>query len=131
MAAPKGNSNAEKWTLEEATALFQNAIDIAADKSSEENDFIGEIAQTLGVSLSTMDYLKNKYPELESMYTTIKSYCEANCFRNGKNSKIVPSLAIMNLKSNHGWTDRVANDHTTKGEAIVVPPIQWIDNEAS
>jgi len=41
-----------------------------------------------------------------------------------------PTGVIFALK-NMGWTDRVATDHTTKGEAIVVPPIQWIDNEAS
>jgi hypothetical protein len=124
MAAPKGNLNAEKWTIEQATDLFQKAIDIASDKESDDNDFIGEIAQTLGVSLTTMDYLKTKFPELEQMYITIKSYCEANCFRNGKKNKIVPSLAIMNLKSNHGWTDRSQTDITTGGDKIQQP--QWI-----
>jgi hypothetical protein len=39
-----------------------------------------------------------------------------------------PTGVIFALK-NMGWTDRVANDHTTKGEAITAPPIQWIDNE--
>jgi hypothetical protein len=35
-----------------------------------------------------------------------------------------PTGVIFALK-NMGWTDRVANDHTTKGEAIT-PPINWV-----
>lgn len=33
----------------------------------------------------------------------------------------------MNLKSNHGWTDR--NDITTGGNEINIPPIQWVNDE--
>ena len=62
------------------------------------------------------DHIEEKYPELERVYQTIKRHCEANCFTNGKKGDIVPSLAIMNLKSNHGWTDRV--DNTTKGKEV-------------
>jgi len=32
----------------------------------------------------------------------------------------------MNMKNRFNWTDRIANDHTSKGDKIV-PPIQWID----
>ena len=32
-------------------------------------------------------------------------------------------MAIMNLKSNHGWTDRVETDVTTKGKEINNTPI--------
>ena len=28
------------------------------------------------------------------------------------------ATGMINLKSNHGWTDRVSNDHTTKGEKV-------------
>lgn len=103
---PIGNTNAEKWSEESATELFNKALHISADKASNENDFIGEVAQTAGTNLSIMEYLRNKYPALLTVYDQIKRNCEANCFRNGKNGTIVPSLAIMNLKSNHGWTDR-------------------------
>lgn len=125
--APKNNTNAEIWTFEEAYNLFVELLQIAEDKTNKDNDFIGEVAQQKKVTLSTLDYLKTKFPELEKIYKEIKSNCEANCFGNGKKGNIVPSLAIMNLKSNHGWTDR--QDVTTEGKSIN-PPIQWIRNES-
>ena len=35
----------------------------------------------------------------------------------------------ISLENRFGWTDRVANDHTTKGEKIS-PPITWIDADS-
>lgn len=111
--APKGNTNAEKWTLEEAQSFFDKAIEIS---EKDNYDFIGEVAKDLKQDKGVFDYLLEKFPEngFKQAKRRIKHNCEVNCFRNGKNGDIVPSLAIMNLKSNHGWTDRV--DQTTKGK---------------
>lgn len=111
--APEGNKNAEKWTEKDAKKVMKDALKLSYDESY---DFIGEICVKLKISRTQIDYICTKYPELNDTRETIKSNCEANCFRNGKKGKIVPSLAIMNLKSNHGWTDRV--DTTTKGEKV-------------
>ena len=111
---PKENKNAEKWTLKEATKLFDSCLETAKDKDLDCNDFIGEVAQENNSYLTQLDYLKEKFPELEKTYKAIKNYCEANCFRNGKKGEIVPSLAIMILKSNHGWTDRAETTHKGK-----------------
>lgn len=110
------NKNAEKWTLNNSLELFEKCLKTAKDTSLDCNDFIGEVAQVNGVTITTLDYIKNKFPELETIYKEIKSNCEANCFRNGKKGNIIPSLAIMNLKSNHGWTDRL--DTTTKNKEV-------------
>ena len=118
MAAPNNNTNAEKWTLEEAEKFFNEAYELSKDK---QYDFIGEIAKELNQYHHLFVYLSDKYPMLKSTFEKIKSNCEANCFYNGKKQNIVPSLAIMNLKSNHGWTDRV--DTTTKGNEINNRPI--------
>ena len=123
MAAPKKNKNAEKWDKERATALFNNCLAMSQDKQNKDNDFIGEIAQTFKVSLTTLDYLKNKFPHLESVYSDIKGNCEANCFRNGKKGDIVPSLAIMNLKSNHGWKDKIETTNEHIGEIKIIREI--------
>lgn len=120
---PLGNKNAETWTIEEATALFESCLKSAENKESKRNDFIGEVAQDNQTSLHTLKYLKTKYPSLEDIYRRIKSNCEANCFTNGKNNKIVASLAIMNLKSNHGWTDRVEATQKTD----ILKPTKYID----
>lgn len=117
----KDNTNAEKWDEQKAIDLFYNCLETAQDSELDCNDFIGEVAQANGVTLSTLDYLKTKFPQLERLYKDIKSNCEANCFRNGKKQNIVPSMAIMNLKSNHGWTDR--NDTTSGGDKIQSTPV--------
>lgn len=121
--APLNNKNAEVWTLETAKELFNECLEYSQSSTIEENDFIGEVAQKAGTTLSKLGYLRDKYPELREVYNDIKSNCEANCFRNGKKGKINSALAIMNLKSNHGWTDRV--DNTTQGEPVNIPVIQW------
>jgi hypothetical protein len=119
MAAPEENNNAEKWTLEESTKLFDDAIKLS-ENENRDYDFIGEIARDLKQYKELFSYLSNKFPELKEIHNRLISNCEANCFYNGKKSNIVPSLAIMNLKSNHGWTDR--NDVTTDGKELQQPP---------
>lgn len=103
MAAPKENKNAEKWTIEEAEKFFNDALELSLNR---DYDFIGEIARDLKQYKEVFTYLSDKFTSLKTIHKQIISNCEANCFYNGKKSNIVPSLAIMNLKSNHGWTDR-------------------------
>lgn len=106
------NKNAEKWTLEDATDLFNKAIELTEGKSKF--DFIGEVARELGTYRDVFTYLKKKYKELKPLNKRLLSNIEANCFSHGKNGDINTAMAIVNLKSNHGWTDRV--DNTTKGK---------------
>ena len=117
--APKYNLNAEVWTYEQSDKLFDEALKLS---STKEYDFLGEIASKLGLYKEIFTYLSKKYPELKNKHKLLLSNCEANCFYNGKKKNIEPSLAIMNLKSNYKWTDRI--DNTTKGEKIT-PPIAW------
>jgi hypothetical protein len=107
------NKNAEKWDLELSTVFMDEALELS---KSRDYDFIGELARDLEQYHHLFSYLKNKFPELTNTYNKIKSNCEANCFFNGKKQNITPSLAIMNLKSNHNWTDRV--DTTSKGNEL-------------
>ena len=123
----QGNKNAEKWTHEKAVELFNLVI----DKSKEKTDymvsgkkikgflchFIGEAADEAGSNLDQIDYLKGKF-KLNELYSTIKRKCERNCFTDSKKGIIVSSLAIVNLKSNHGWKDRVDN---TSGDKPIEP----------
>lgn len=118
--APKENKNAEKWTEDAAHKLFNACLETAKDKDKDCNDFIGEVAQENETDLYQLDYLKEKYPELEKVYKQIKRHCESNCFTNGKKGNIVPSMAIMNLKSNHGWTDRAETTLTGGDKPIQI-----------
>lgn len=102
--APKNNKNAEKWTEEEATSFMNEALELSYN---EDYDFIGEIAKQLRVDKGTFDYLIGKFPVLKKIKRHILSNCESNCFRNGKQGNINTAMAIVNLKSNHNWSDRV------------------------
>lgn len=122
----KGNKNAEKWTFEKAEELFNTVL----EKTKEKTDYIlqgqkiegfnchyiGEAADEAGTNCDILDYLKKKYPELRKVYSSIKRKCERNCFTDSKKGIIIASMAIINLKSNHNWTDRV--DNTSKGNEI-------------
>ena len=115
-----GNKNAEKWTFEEAEDLLKKAVEISKDR---EMDFIGEVARNQDTYHMVYHYITDKFPSLKPLLDEVKHNCESNCFYNGKKGNIVPSMAIMNLKSNHGWTDRVETDVTTKGKEINNTPI--------
>ena len=119
MAAPKENTNAEKWTIEEATKFFNDALELSFNN---DYDFLGEIAKELKSYIDVFDYLTDKFTELEKVKKQIKRNCESNCFSNSKKGNINTAIGIVNLKSNHGWTDR--NDITSKDKEInFVPPI--------
>jgi hypothetical protein len=107
MAAPKYNTNAEKWTIDKATEFFNKAIALSKDK---EYDFIGEIAYDLDQDKGTFDYLVDKFPELSTLKSRIKNNCEVNCFRNLKKENINVAAGIINLKANHGWSDRISQE---------------------
>lgn len=115
VGAPKENKNAEKWTEEEAIELFNKVYESACKETtypSGENiikgylcHFIGEACDEAETTIDILKYVRNKF-NLQSSYNRIKRKCERNCFTDSKKGIIVASLAIVNLKSNHGWTDR-------------------------
>jgi len=142
MAAPKGNKNAEKWDFEKASELLDDLIFIAEEEEfypvgsganvqlipGYKYDFIGEIALKKNVyhELITRD-IPNRFPELKHKSDMIIRLMERNCYSNTKKGIINTAVGIVNLKSNHKWTDR--QDVTTKGNEITVAPIQWVKNE--
>ena len=136
---PKGNKNAEKWTFEKSKELLERAIDLANEKetitkySGKEKrtieaykyDFIGEVACELDTYHHNITRdIPNRFPELKTLVGKLVNLMERNCYSNTKKESINTAVGIVNLKSNHKWTDRVQNDHTTQGEKIT-PPITW------
>lgn len=109
-----GNVNAEKYTEEEALKLFIEAIQIARTLKC---DFVGEVSEEQLINRHVYSDLVKKYPNLKPLHTTLLSACETNCFRHTKKGQIIASAGIVNLKSNHQWTDRTENktDITTGG----------------
>lgn len=126
--APKENTNAEKWSLEDAVELFDKAIEMAYEEdfyivhgtkmTGNKYHYLGEIATSKEMKLypDVFLYLKKTYPNLVSKYNRLKYILEANCFSDSKKGIINTATAIMNLKSNYKWTDRV--DTTTKDKPV-------------
>ena len=129
--APYGNKNAEKWKFKKAVKLYKDAIELtkkietfylkqgekAIEVTGYKFDFIGEIATTLGTyhDLMTRD-LPRRFPSLERLKNQLIRNLERNCYSNTKKGIIREATGIVNLKSNHHWTDR--RDLTSGDEKI-------------
>jgi len=111
----EGNNNAEKWSEEKAVEFMTKAVELS---KSREYDFIGEIAKELDSYKDVFFYLCDKYPKVKRLFSKMKNNCEANCFNNIKKENINTAAGIINLKSNHGWSDRIQQDVTTGGDKI-------------
>jgi hypothetical protein len=118
MESMEGNTNAEIWTFDEAKKFLLEAYELSLQ---DDYDFIGEIARDLKSYREVFKYLSDKFPKLKTTHNKILSNLEANCFSHAKKGKIKEATAIVNLKSNYGWTDRV--DNTTKGDKIEAKPL--------
>lgn len=116
MGAPKGNKNAEVYNEDEAIKLFNDSIEYA-NKFDEvdkfyEYDFIGEVARALGTYHHIYNHLVTRFPQLNQQLTELKDTLETNCYYNTKKGKIREATGIVNLKSNHKWTDRTQTEHS-------------------
>lgn len=113
VGAKFNNNNAEVWDLDTAIKFMQDSLVLAKEKK---HDFIGEVARDMDIYREVYSYLARKYKECDKIYKRINQECESNCFSHGKKGDINTAMAIVNLKSNHNWTDRV--DNTSKGNEI-------------
>jgi hypothetical protein len=123
----KGNKNAEKWTLEDSIALFEESIELLNEKESVKingnsfdaykYDFIGEIAKELKTFKEIFSHLLKRFPEeLKDYHKLLITNVEQNCYHNTKKGAIREATGIVNLKSNHKWTDRL--DQTTQDQPL-------------
>lgn len=133
--AMEGNNSAEIWTLEDAEELFDKALSMVDNEElyiiaggiktdGYKYDFIGELVRDLKNEYKDKKvyryllntHLLNKYPHLKRRYEELVNTLETNCYFNTKKGIINTAVGIVNLKSNHKWTDRV--DNTTKDNEI-------------
>ncbi len=140
MAAPKKNKNAEKWSDVKSLDLFNKADMLVKRKTNYivngksiegyEFDFIGELADELEVYRDLLQRdIPSRFPQLKGRYTKLKNRLETNCYSNTKKGIINTAVGIVNLKSNHGWTDRQQTDVTTGGDKINLTPISFVGNK--
>lgn len=109
----EGNKNAEVWSEEMANEIFEQVLELSFE---DKYDFIGEVCRDLRISRHQLRHLVTRFPYLSFCYEQIKNNLEANCYTNAKKGKIKEATAIINLKANHKWKDRV--DSTTDDKPI-------------
>lgn len=122
MAAPKKNKNAEIWTFAKSEKLLDKAIELAKKKimytvsrdkvKGYEFDFIGELACELETYHENITRdIPRRHPKLKDKVNYIIRLMERNCYSNTKKGIIREATGIVNLKSNHKWTDRNTNEN--------------------
>jgi hypothetical protein len=126
MAAPKGNTNAEKVSLEDAIALAE----LAYSKISDDCYFLSQLADECDTYRQKFEYVLEKYNDNEIVFDTIKKIynkCESIVMKKTASGDIVPSLGIFVLKAYHGLmeTSKQQTDITTNGQSIADPP-KWV-----
>lgn len=133
----KGNKNAEKWNEKDAVEVFDKAVSKASEKftytvsgrkiEGYAYHFIGEIASELNLYHELFRYLASKYEKCGELSKVLLNRLESNCFSDSKKGIIKEATAIMNLKSNYKWTDRL--DNTSDGEKLTTTIINLGDGE--
>lgn len=126
VGAPYGNKNAEKWSFRKAAQLFSDAIELSQKKEKTKNtvysyDFIGEIARELGTFKEIFSHLESRFPVLSRKHKQLITNLESNCYYNTKKGNIREATGIVNLKSNHKWTDRNDQNVIHSGEIKTTP----------
>lgn len=124
MGAPEGNNNSEVWTFDKSEKLLIEAIFLSNEKETfnikngervlsvtgYKYDFIGEVARELDTYHENITRdIPNRHEALKPLVTKLIRNLEANCYSNTKKGVIKEGTGIVNLKSNHKWTDRVDN----------------------
>lgn len=136
--APYGNKNAEKWSFRKAVKLFNEAIELSEEKEiyylkvgekaieveGYKFDFIGEIAGELGTFHNLITtHLPDRFPVLQRLKNQLINNLERNCYYNTKKGNIREAIGIVNLKSNHKWTDRTQTDHSGEIKTQLEPDL--------
>lgn len=133
MAAAKGNTNAEKVTLEEAIELAE----LAYSKISDDCYFLSALADECDTYRQKFEYILEKYNDNKIVFNTIKKIynkCESIVMKKTAEGDIAQALGIFVLKAYHGLmeTSKQQLDHTTDGDKITsVTPLQFFKTNDS
>jgi hypothetical protein len=134
----KGNQNALKWTTEKCKEVVEQLKALVNEKEEYvvsgnkvkgyKYDFIGELTLELGYGRQTLKReIEVHSPELSTEVDLLYSYMERNCYVNTKKGIIKEATGIVNLKSNHKWTDRQQIDTNLTGN-VHIEPKEFIDD---
>lgn len=112
--APNNNSNAEKWSLEDANIFCNSVLDILEKNKSIRT--LGGACLKAGKYESLVNYLSDKFNiEFESIKKA-KEIVKERLIEQGLDNEVSTAMAIFILKNNHDMKDRI--DTTTKNKEL-------------
>ena len=111
MAAPKGNKNAEKWTLEESKKLLNDVYNYVHD--NDDCCSISEACANLGWYEELFVYIQNKHESIDfKPIKKAKEIVKQRLIKKGLNNEHNATMSIFILKNNHGMDDKTKVEHS-------------------
>lgn len=130
MPAHKGNTTAEKWTVETVLPLLEKIESYAKKPSCM---YIGSALVKVDLYKDIWRHWKNKFSDNDDVLRTIKrieQIFENKLFEKALTGKVNATVAIFGLKNNHKWRDKHEIDHTTAGESLKADKTDYSNLEA-
>ena len=94
----------------------------------EESIYTSFLAGAIGIGINVITlYILTQ--QVEESEKDRKLIIEENKLEGMLSGDYNTAGVIFDLKNNHGHTDKVEHDHTTKGDKIGVAPIQWVNDK--
>lgn len=110
----KGNTNAEKWSLEDAEAFCDDVLNYILDNKKCRS--LSEACTELGHYEELINYLSSKFSTVFKPIKRAKDIVKNRLVNQGLDGDANPTMAIFILKNNHDMKDRV--DHTTDNKPV-------------
>ena len=104
MAAPKNNTNAEKWTLEEASSFCDDVLSIL--ECNENIRTLGKACIDAGGYEALTSYFEGKFGIVFESIKKAKEIAKERLINQGLENQVNPTMAIFILKNNHQMTDK-------------------------
>lgn len=105
MAGHKGNTNAEKWTLDEAQKFINSVYEYVKD--NRDCSSLTEALTELGQYDAVLIYLENKFDKIVfQSVKKAKDIIKQRIIKKGLDNKYNPTMSIFILKNNHDMKDK-------------------------
>lgn len=110
----KGNTNAEKWTLEEAMSFCDEVLSIL-EKDKKIRTLGGACVRAGGYE-ELVSYFEHKFDTVFKSIKRAKEIVKERLIEQGLDGDANPTMAIFILKNNHDMKDRY--DHTSDNKPL-------------
>jgi len=122
----KGNTNAEKWTLDEANKFCDSVLDILENHKKIRT--LGGACLKAGGYEQLINYLEDKFNTVFVSIKKSREIVKERLIEQGLDGDANPTMAIFILKNNHNMTDKQQTDVTTNGKDVNgTPNIVFLD----